>query len=98
MGSCAVRCIVTCGARGKGRCGIMYCIVTCGARDKNQLRPNPTPPRAPHCTANCPLGAPMGGNQQEHGWALFDIHVPNCICILAGPLLPALLMATTETV
>ena len=23
-------CIVTCGARGKGRC-IMYCIVTCGA-------------------------------------------------------------------
>ena len=58
------------------------------------------PPRTPHGNADCPLGAPMGGNQQKHGWALFDIHVnvPKCICILAGLLLPALLMATTETV
>ena len=56
------------------------------------------PPRTPHGTADCPLGAPMGGNQQEHGRALFDIHVPKCISILAGLLLPALLMATTETV
>ena len=56
------------------------------------------PPRTPNGTADCPLGAPMGGNQQEHGWTLFHIHVPKCISILAGLLLPALLMATTETV